>query len=122
MPKMNNIQERCRNNIKPYLLWLLLAAVLVIVDQISKYLTVLKSQIESMDADAFLYSLDRVEAWKSVRNEIVHAMLNKNIDSLEDRLKPLAEEGMQIARIIDNQERILKKGNKIRRKINLSMN
>ena len=41
MPKMNNIKERCKNNVKPYLLWLLLAAALVIVDQISKYLTVL---------------------------------------------------------------------------------
>jgi hypothetical protein len=88
----------------------------------SKYLTVLKSQIESMDAEAFLQLLDRIEKWKGIRNEIVHAMLNKNVDSMEEKLQPLAEEGMQIARIIDNQERILKKGNKIRRKINLSMN
>lgn len=40
MPKMNNIKQRCKDNIKPYLLWLLLAAALVVADQISKRLVV----------------------------------------------------------------------------------
>lgn len=88
----------------------------------SKYLTALKSQIESLDVDDFLQLLDRIEKWKGIRNEIVHAMLNKNVDSLEDSLKPLAEEGMHLARIADNQEHLLKKGNKIRCKMGLPMN
>lgn len=38
MPKKNEILRRCRENVVPYLLWLALTAVLVTVDQISKYL------------------------------------------------------------------------------------
>jgi signal peptidase II len=40
MAKMNKIGQRCKNNIKPYLLWLLCTAALVAADQISKVLAV----------------------------------------------------------------------------------
>lgn len=88
----------------------------------NRYLTALKSQLESTDIGLFLDTLDQIDAWKERRNEIVHAMLNKNIDILEDQLKPIAEEGMRLARIIDSQERILKSRNMIRKSANLPIN
>lgn len=88
----------------------------------NRYLTALKSQIERADVGLLLETLDQIKVWKDARNEIVHAMMNKNIDALEARLKSIAEEGMRIARALDSQERILKSGNKIRRSVNLPIN
>ena len=88
----------------------------------NRYLTALKSQIESTDVGLLLETLDQIDAWKSTRNEIVHALMNKNIDALEDRLKPIAEEGMCLARVLDGQVKILKSGNKIRKSLNLPIN
>lgn len=82
----------------------------------------LKSQIDSTDVGLLHETLDRIDAWKGSRNEIVHAMMNKNTDALEVRLKPIAEEGMRLARVLDSQEKILKSGNKIRKSVNLSIN
>ena len=88
----------------------------------NKHLRTLKSQLEGTDLEQFLSAMDQIQKWKEPRNEMVHAMLNKRIGALEDACKTVAEEGMRLARIIDNQERILKKGNKIRRSANLPMN
>ena len=82
---------------------------------------VLKSQLESTDIGAVLEALDDIDKWKKCRNEIVHAMMNKNLDSLESYLQPQAIEGMRLARALDAQECLLKKGNIIRRKMNLPM-
>lgn len=86
-----------------------------------RYMTVLKSQIEGTDIDEVLKTLEEIEKWKSCRNEIVHAMMNKNNDKLEEILKPHAIEGMSMARSLDNQVKKLKEGNKIRRAVNLPM-
>lgn len=47
--------------------------------------------------------------------------MNKNLDSLSDELKVRAEVGMQLAQFFDNQGKLLKKGNRIRKNANLKM-
>ena len=83
-----------------------------------RYLLRLKNQCESLDIGAMLETLDAVQEWCGYRNEIVHALLNKNTVSVNAELEAQAENGMKYARLIDSQERILKKGNVIRRSIN----
>lgn len=85
----------------------------------NKHLTLLKSRFEELDIDAFLCSIKEIEDWCSYRNEIVHALMNKNLESIESELESKAEDGMRLANYIDSQERIIKKGNKIRKGINL---
>lgn len=87
--------------------------------QYNEHLVLLKSRFEELDIDAFLRTIKEIEEWCSYRNEIVHALMNKNLESIESELKDKAGKGMQLANILDTQERIIKKGNKIRRGINL---
>lgn len=86
-----------------------------------RYLAALKSQIESLDADALLQTLDDVERWKNYRNEIMHSLLNKNMFSVEEKIAETAVRGMELARELDAHERMLKKGNVIRRSCGLKM-
>ena len=87
--------------------------------QDNKHLVLLKSRFEELDIDAFLCTIKEIEEWCSYRNEIVHALMNKNLESIELELKEKAEAGMRLANYIDSQERMIKKGNKIRKGINL---
>lgn len=85
----------------------------------NKHLVLLKSRFEELDIDAFLCTIKEIEEWCSYRNEIVHALMNKNLESIESELKEKAEVGMRLANNIDSQERMIKKSNKIRKGINL---
>lgn len=85
----------------------------------NKHLVLLKSRFEELDIDAFLCAIKEIEEWCSYRNEIVHALMNKNLESIDSEVKEKAETGMRLANYIDSQERIIKKGNKIRKGINL---
>lgn len=87
--------------------------------QDNKHLTLIKSCFEGLDSDAFLCTIKQIEDWCRYRNEIVHALMNKNLESIESELKTYAEAGMQLANYIDARERIIKKGNKIRKGMNL---
>lgn len=81
------------------------------------YLCALKQQCESLDIAAFLEILNRIEQWCSYRNEVIHALLNKNIDSLYSELKTQAIRSMEYARFLDAQEKLIKKGNTIRKSV-----
>ena len=85
------------------------------------HLKILKNQLESIDLANAIQILEAVDCWRSYRNEVVHAMMNKNIIQLEESFRPYAEQGMKLARDLDSIERGIKSGNKIRRKINLPM-
>lgn len=85
------------------------------------HLCVLKTRLEGIDIDGCLQVLEDIGEWSGYRNEIVHAMMNKNIISLEESLYPNAEKGMKLGRELDSYEKELKKGNLIRRKVNLPM-
>lgn len=83
------------------------------------HLTVLKSRLDEIDSERVMQVLEDIDRWKGYRNEVVHAMMNKNIVQLEETIQPYAAEGMRLARELDAVEREIKAGNRIRRRINL---
>ena len=87
-----------------------------------RYLLLLKSALETIDIGAMLETLDSLEGWLKYRNEVIHASMNKDIDSLFSDLPEKIEEGMRCARLIDNQASILRKKSLIRKKMNLGNN
>lgn len=84
-----------------------------------KYQQKLKFACESLDIDDVLSCMDELEKWCKYRNEVIHGLMNKNIMSLNDNLADKAEEGMKIAVRIDSYVRVVKKGNIVRKSINL---
>ena len=62
--------------------------------------------------------LDEIEQWCAYRNEIVHSLLNKNLDSLHERLEQQAVKGYQLFRSLDRQVRWVK-GKNLREKLGL---
>lgn len=87
-----------------------------------RYLLLLKSALETSDIGAMLETLDCLEGWLKYRNEVIHASMNKDIDSLFSDLPEKIEEGMRCARLIDSQASILRKKSLIRKKMNLGNN
>ena len=87
-----------------------------------KFLRTLKSQLEGLDLAEFLDTLDKLESWKCLRNEVVHGMLNKNLAAITEAAAPPAIEGMQLGRAVDSQERAFKRGNKVRKSVGLQNN
>ena len=84
------------------------------------YLTALKKQYEgNIDIETVLKKLDDIANWCAYRNEVIHALLNKNIRSLMQELPQQAKLGMDLARFMDDQVKKLKKGNVIRRRLKL---
>ena len=84
-----------------------------------KYLVELKNELEGIDVGGLLITIDEIKDWLKYRNEIVHASMNKNIDCLYESLKLRVEDGMEYARFLDNQVKILKKSNNVRKKMNM---
>jgi hypothetical protein len=85
----------------------------------NRYLRALKNQCESVDIGDMLDTLKMIEAWCKYRNEVVHALMNKNVDSLRSELRDKATEGMQLANRLDTYVRDMKKGNKVRKSANM---
>ena len=90
--------------------------------QQDRHLSTLKSRCQELDVDTLLLSLNQLHEWCAYRNEVIHGLMNKNLESLSGGLKSKVEEGMLLASFFDNQEKHLKKGNKIRKSANLQMN
>ena len=89
-----------------------------LTNETDRYLLTLKSQLEGVDIGALLETLENIEEWRKYRNEIVHSLLNKSVEGVNTELETLAVNGMKYAREIDNQLKVLKKGNQIRRSVN----
>lgn len=83
-----------------------------------RFLKQLKGRCEGLDIGAILETLDAIQDWCGYRNEIVHALLNKNTASVHAELEAQAQNGMKYARLIDLQVRILKRGNVVRKSVN----
>ena len=80
------------------------------------YLAVLKKEYEGcLDIGGLLETLDDIAMWRNYRNEVIHGLLNKNLDSLNEELQEQVELGMQYARFIDAQVKALKKNDSIRK-------
>ena len=81
----------------------------------SAYLNALRGQCESLDAAALLSALRRLEDWSKARNEIIHSLLNKQTHDVAERIESLACQGMELARELDGQVAILKRGERVRK-------
>lgn len=80
------------------------------------YLAILKDQYEScLNMDGFLSTLDAINDWRDYRNEIIHGLLNKNVESINAELKEQVEKGMGYARFVDSQVKALKRKDLIRK-------
>jgi hypothetical protein len=88
----------------------------------STYMLCLKQAMESMDMGGVLSVLDELEDWLKYRNEVMHAAMNKNVSALYENLPEKVEQGMEYARYIDSQVKLLKKGNKVRRTMKMQNN
>ena len=88
----------------------------------NEYYCLLKSSLEGLDIGAFLKTLDDLNSWISYRNEVMHASMNKNIDSLYENLSEKVAEGMEIARFIDSQVKTLKTDGSIRKTLKMQRN
>lgn len=86
------------------------------------YLKVLNKQhSERIDAVGFLDLLKRVDAWRDYRNEVMHALMNKNLAALDEHLAEKCEEGMALARELQAQVKRVKYRNRIRRSLKLKV-
>ena len=85
------------------------------------YLAAVKAVYEDkLDIAECLDMLQKSAEWCEYRNELIHAMMNKNIESLYSELSDKTVEGMKIARYFDDSMvKKLKKKNEIRKAIGL---
>ena len=80
------------------------------------YLAVLKKEYEGcLDIGGLLDVLDEIREWRQYRNEVIHGLLNKNLESLNKDLVENVELGMKYARFIDSQVKALKRKDTIRK-------
>lgn len=75
----------------------------------SRYLQALRGQCESLDAAALLETLDAIDTWRMYRNEVIHSLMNKRMESVQQKLSEQVEQGVQLARQLDAQVTILKR-------------
>lgn len=118
-PSLNNISTKIAY-IKALLIWANTVQGETIQD--NDFYCNLKSTLESVDIGAMLVSLNSLTEWLKYRNEIMHASMNKNVDSLYENLNVKVADGMEIARFIDSQVKLLKKSGTIRRYLRMQMN
>lgn len=90
-------------------------------DEISKdYRSMLYRQIhKSAGMDEMLLTLNKIQEWCRTRNELVHALLNKNPNHQEESLHLLIEEGYALTRKFDNFVHSFKVRNTIRKQFNI---
>lgn len=53
-------------------------------------------------------ALNQIEKWCKYRNEIIHAMFNKDLEDLRRGYEQHVKDGMKLARYIDSQVQLLK--------------
>lgn len=90
------------------------------------YLSELKRQLECIDIGGMLEVLDELNdkesGWLNYRNEIIHASLNKNIESLYSEIEEHVIKGMEYARFIDDQVRVFRGKPYVRKMLGLQNN
>ena len=82
-------------------------------------MTVLKRQMESLDSERVLQMIDEIKQWCKYRNEIIHCLMNKSIESVDSNLKEREEQGFELAKELSSVVKPIKKGNVIRRRVGL---
>lgn len=78
------------------------------------------NEIKKIDKHLVLNSFSQIEPWRKARNQLIHALLNKTVNSTQDVKKDCAEKGYTITREIDNYlVKPFKQGNKLRKNYNI---
>ena len=86
----------------------------------NNYLKTLNNQLhERIDTNQFFILLDDVDEWCSYRNELVHALMNKNTDSIQEKIADQANLGRELAEKLSAEERKIKFHQKVRKAANL---
>lgn len=86
----------------------------------SGYMLDLYQTLDNINKKKIDDSLDSIDKWKTPRNILTHALLNKTIATTKNAKKECAESGDQLAREIDNYlVKPLKRRTKIRKKYNI---
>ena len=85
------------------------------------YMSVLQRQIaHTVDAVAVQEIIRELDPWRDERNQLIHALLNKNTKSSEEVRKTCAEKGKEFSRAIDDAlVKPFKKNNRIRKQFNI---
>lgn len=89
------------------------------VPENDKYMEKIKTALCGVDFDELTDCFLHLEHWCGFRNEAVHSLMNKNMESLQSQIAVKAEEGMLLARQIDKFVDAVKKGNRLRHLMNL---
>lgn len=71
---------------------------------------------ERISKQELLAVLDEITLWCNIRNQYIHALLNKNYEALQEGLCEYAENGLKLARRIDSCVKAVKRNNNIRKK------
>ncbi|MBR4515632.1 MAG: hypothetical protein IKO61_12205 [Lachnospiraceae bacterium] len=86
------------------------------------YLKVLKKELEGcVDLDGTQQVLKKVSKWIKYRNEIMHALMNKKVEDLQEQLCDKVVEGMELVDFLDNQVKSLRRSKGIRKKMKLGV-
>ena len=75
----------------------------------SDYLKKLKIQYKEIDNQYYLKILNDIEKWKNYRNELIHSILENNIESINETLKIKVDEGKQLINQLTELSRLVKK-------------
>ena len=81
----------------------------------------LKNQLQGMDLDRLLKLLGETADWCKYRNEVIHSLLNKNNSCVDEKTEDMARRGMELAREMDGFVTRLKKGNVLRKHLDLTV-
>jgi len=73
----------------------------------------------SSGRDEIIHILSSIGNWCEARNELVHALMNKNTEELENAIKSVVEEGYTHTRKLDNFVQSFKVRNVIRKQFNI---
>ena len=85
-----------------------------------KYLLTVHSLLaERVSADEFNKTLQDITTWCEIRNQYIHALLNKNYDALHDGHCEYSEQGLKLARKVDSYVKNVKRGDIIRKKFKI---
>lgn len=86
----------------------------------SRYLSEIAECLDTqVETDRLLKTLDEINEWCDYRNEVIHAVLNKNLESLYDELSDRVDQGMTCGRMIDKQISAMKRRKNIRKYLGL---
>ena len=83
------------------------------------YLQILKKELEGIDLDGMQQILEGIQSWLVFRNEIMHALMNKDADAVYTQLYGKVEEGMKYVDFLDGQVKALRRSKAIRKKMKL---